>query len=59
MNDKIQDLRKKYFGYEAMKKVKIHQLPKVSFFTSNLDDNASLSGSNSDDDNRHYYRSGG
>jgi hypothetical protein len=58
MNERIENLRKKYLSYAHIKKIKIESLPKVSFFSSNLDINASLHGSNSDDDNRHFFRVG-
>ncbi len=58
MNDKLEDLRKFYLGFAHIKKIKLNNLPKVSFFTSNLDAVGSLNGANSDDDNRHHYRAG-
>ncbi len=58
MNERIANLRKKYLSYTHLKTIKIEHLPKVSLFSSNLDQNNSLNGSNSDDDNRHFFRVG-
>lgn len=59
MSTRAEDLRKKYFGTQHLKQIKTGGLPKVSFFSSNLDAHISLNGANSDDDYRHYYRAGG
>lgn len=58
MNERRETLRNKYLSYAHLKNIKIDNLPNVSFFSTNSDKNVPLIGSNSDDDNRHFFRVG-